>query len=336
MIILGVEGTAHTLAFSLIEKENNKIRIISDKRIQYKANEKEKGIKPSHMAEFHFENMVKLFLETLKESGLSIKEIDAIAYSAGPGFGHTLRQVAFFTKILAKKYNKKVFPVNHLVAHLEIGRIINKLEAEEPLYFFVSGANTLIAIKEDWYKVLGETIDIGVGNFLDKVGRLFDIPFPAGPKIEELAMKGNKLIELPYTIKGMDLSLAGLVTKIKQIKEKYKKEDIFYSLQEHLFSMLIEILERALAYTEKDKVVYGGGVLANKILRKKLEIMAKDFGVKLYEIPIYLSGDNATMIASSIEQFEPIDWKLVNFDPYWRIEREIPSFLHSKKSKKSA
>lgn len=329
MLILGIEGTAHTLAFSIVEKEKNKIKIIVDKRIQYKPNEEEKGIKPSNMAEFHFENMIKLFLETLNESDLSMKEIDYIAYSAGPGFGHTLRQISFFSKLLAKKFNKEVYPINHLVAHLEIGRLINNLKAEEPLYFFVSGANTLIVIKDEWYKVLGETIDIGVGNFLDKIGRLFNLTFPAGPKIEELAKKDSELIELPYTVKGMDLSLAGLVTKIKQLKDKYKKEDIFYSLQEHLFSMLIEILERALAYTEKDKVVYGGGVLANKTLRQKLEIMAKEFGVKLYEIPINLSGDNAVMIASSIEQFEPINWKLVNFDPYWRIEYKKPYFLRS-------
>jgi glycoprotease/Kae1 family metallohydrolase len=329
VLILGIEGTAHTLAFSVIEKEKNRIKILSDKRVQYRPSEQEKGIKPSLMAEFHFENMIKLFKETLNEANLKIKDIDYIAYSAGPGFGHTLRQVAFFTKILAKKYNKEVFPINHLVAHLEIGRIMNNLKAEEPLYFFVSGANTLIAIKEDWYKVLGETIDIGVGNFLDKIGRIFDLPFPAGPKIEEIAKKGKQLIELPYTIKCMDLSLAGLVTKIKQLKNKYKKEDIFYSLQEHLFSMLIEILERALAYTDKDKVVYGGGVLANQTLRKKLEIMAKEFGVKLYEIPTYLSGDNAVMIASAIEQFEPINWKLVNFDPYWRIEMKKPYFLRN-------
>ena len=330
MLVLGIEGTAHTLAYSIIEfedKEIPSIKVLADKRIQYKPSPVEKGIKPSKMAEFHYENLISLLKETLKDANLNMRDLDLIAYSAGPGFGHTLRQVAFLTKVLAKKFNLKVVPVNHLVAHLEIGRILNKLSAEEPLYFFVSGANTLIAVKEEWYKVLGETFDVGVGNFFDKIGRIFNIPFPAGPKIEELARKGKNLIELPYPVKGMSLSLAGLVTKTKQIKDKYPIEDIMFSLQEYVFSMLIETLERALAYTDKDKVVFGGGVTANKTLRKKLELMAKEFGVKLYEIPIEYSGDNAVMIASAINQFPKISWREVNFDPYWRIDEKLPAFI---------
>ncbi len=329
MLVLGIEGTAHTLSFALVDfnKEKETFRLLSEKKVQYKPDKEEKGIKPSKMAEYHFENLFKLFEDLLNETNISIKEIEYITYSAGPGFGHTLRQIAFFTKTLSYLFNKKIVPVNHLVAHLEIGRIINKLKDIEPLYFFVSGANTLIVIKEKWYKVLGETLDIGVGNFFDKVGRLFGIPFPAGPKIEELAKKGEKFIELPYTVKGMSLSLAGLVTKIKQLKEKYRKEDILFSLQENVFSMLIETLERAIAYSEKEKVVFGGGVLANKTFREKLKIMAKEFGIKLYEIPLEYSVDNSVMICSSILQFPSITYNYVNFDPYWRIENPLPNFL---------
>ena len=329
MLVLGIEGTAHTLAFSLVEYnlEKEKFKVIGEKRIQYKPSPEEKGIKPSKMAEFHFENLFNLFQSLLNEKNISVKEIDTIAYSAGPGFGHTLRQIAFFSRSLAYLFNKPIYPVNHLVAHLEIGRLINGLKDIEPLYFFVSGANTLIVVKDKWYKVLGETLDIGVGNFFDKVGRIFEIPFPAGPKIEELAKKGKKFIELPYTVKGMSLSLAGLVTKVKQLKDKYSKDDLLFSLQESVFSMLIETLERALAYSEKEKLVFGGGVLANKTLREKLKTMAKEFGVKLYEIPFEYSGDNAVMIATAIKQFQEINWEYVNFDPYWRIEKPLPNFL---------
>jgi len=147
--------------------------------------------------------------------------------------------------------------------------------------------------------VFGETLDMGVGNFIDQVARALGLGFPGGPLLEKLAKKGSKLIELPYSLKGMDVNFGGLYTLIKKyVKEKkYKKEDLAYSIQEYIFAMLIEALERAVAHLGKKEVSLGGGVACNSRLQEMLKIMAKERGLKYYIPPKEVLVDNGVMIA---------------------------------------
>lgn len=127
--------------------------------------------------------------------------------------------------------------VNHCLAHIEIGRLATK--AADPLTLYVSGGNTIVtAFESGRYRVFGETLDIAVGNLLDAFARQAGISHPGGPKIERFALGGKDLLDLPYTVKGMDLSFSGLLTAATDVlrSDKYRLEDICYSLQEVAFN----------------------------------------------------------------------------------------------------
>ena len=128
----------------------------------------------------------------------------------------------------------------------------------DPIVLYASGANTqVIGYLNGRYRIFGETLDIGLGNALDKFARSRDLPHPGGPAIEEMARKGS-YIELPYTVKGMDLAFSGLVSAAKEIRAPI--EDVCFSLQETAFAMCVEVSERALAHAEKEEILLVGGV----------------------------------------------------------------------------
>ena len=197
----------------------------------------------------------------------------------------------------AIKYNKPIVGVNHCIAHVEITKMFG---VKDPVGLYVSGGNTqVLALEGKRYRVFGETLDIGIGNALDTFAREVGLGFPGGPKIERLAREGKRYIELPYAVKGMDLSFSGLLTEaVRKFKSgKYKIEDIAYSFQETAFAALVEVTERAVAHTEKGEVVLVGGVAANNRLREMLRIMTEDRGVKFFVPPYELCRDNGAMIA---------------------------------------
>ena len=187
--------------------------------------------------------------------------------------------------------------MNHCVAHLEVGRW--SADAEDPVLLYVSGANTqIIAYEGGRYRVFGETLDMGVGNFLDSLAREFGFGFPGGPRIEEAAEDGEEFLSLPYSVKGMDVSLGGLFTKVKRMyhNEGVSVEDLSYSVQETVFAMLTEITERALSHTGKDAVVLGGGVVCNDRLQNMVATMCEERGASMHAPEQMYLRDNAGMI----------------------------------------
>ncbi len=308
-IILGIESTAHTFGVGIVKNG----KIISNVKKTFTTDSG--GLIPIEVAKHHFENKKEVYFEALVEAGLENKEdkIDAIAFSQGPGLAPCLLEGMKFAKELAKKLNKPIVPVNHCIAHLEIGKITG---AKDPVMLYVSGANTqVIAYESGKYRVFGETLDLGVGNFIDTIARYMGLGFPGGPKIQKLAEESKKnYIELPYKVKGMDIVLAGIQTKIKQMidSEKYSIKDIAYSLQETVFAMLVETAERALAHTGKKELLLGGGVACNSRLQEMCELMCgerkssltgspkrqtKERVCKLFVPENSLLVDNAGMIA---------------------------------------
>ncbi|MCX6748383.1 MAG: UGMP family protein, partial [Candidatus Pacearchaeota archaeon] len=143
-----------------------------------------------------------------------------------------------------------------------------------------------------------ETLDVGIGNFIDTFARYAGMGFPGGPKIAELA-KAGKYVELPYSVKGMDVAFSGMLTKLRQMLEskKYKLEDLSFSLQETAFAMLVESAERALAHTGKKELLLGGGVACNTRLQEMCRIMCEERGAKLFCPENSLLVDNPGMIA---------------------------------------
>lgn len=200
-----------------------------------------------------------------------------------------------FCKRESKKLGIPIVPVNHCIAHLEIGRSVG---SQDPVLLYASGANTqIIAFASGKYRIFGETLDIGVGNFIDKVARHFGMPFPGGPKMEIVA-RGGKYIEMPYSIKGMDVSFSGMQTKLQQLFDKGEKiENLAFSMQETAFAMLIEAAERAMAHTGKKELVLGGGVGCNSRLQEMCRIMCEERGAKFFCPPREFLIDNGGMIA---------------------------------------
>jgi glycoprotease/Kae1 family metallohydrolase len=185
------------------------------------------------------------------------------------------------------------------------------------------------------YRVFGETLDIALGNCLDVFAREAGLHqekgLPFGAVIEKLALDGKELVPLPYTVKGMDLSLSGLLTAAANIlrKRDHRIEDLCYSIQETAFSMVTEITERALAHTEKEEVLLTGGVAANKRLQSMIETIAEEHDARFAVVPSQFATDNGAMIAwTGILAFKhnmvtPIDKSFVRLK--WRLEEvEIP------------
>lgn len=291
--ILGIESTAHTIGVGIVTTDG---KILGDARKTYVP--EKGGIIPVDAANFLSANFQVVLKEAIEKANLKLEEIDAIAFSQGPGLGPCLYVGANSAKALSKKYKKPLLGANHCIAHVEIGKLLTG--AKEPVVLYVSGGNTqVIAFAGGRYRVFGETLDIAIGNCLDQFSRELGLKHPGGPKIEELASKGKNYIELPYVVKGMDLSFSGLLTEItrKYNSKKFSAENLCFSFQETCFAMLTEVTERACAHTEKNEVLLTGGVAANKRLQEMLRIMSEERGARFYNCPREFAGDNGSMIA---------------------------------------
>jgi len=290
-IIIGVESTAHTFGIGIVKNG----KILSNVRAAYTT--EKGGIIPMDAAKHHEQKKYEVYEEALKQAGIKEKDIDAIAFSQGPGLAPSLLVGMKFTKEIAGRLKVPIVPVNHCIAHLEIGRITG---AKDPVMLYASGANTqIIAYAAGKFRIFGETLDVGVGNFIDNFARHAGLGFPGGPKIQEMAEKGKNLIEIPYKVKGMDVAFSGILTNLRQKIEsgKYNINDLAYSLQEVVFAMLVETSERALAHTGKKELLLGGGVGCNKRLQEMCSIMCKERGARFFVPSNDLLTDNGSMIA---------------------------------------
>ncbi len=297
MISLGIESSADKLGVGIIDSDG---KILSNIRMTYKP-PFGSGIHPREASEFHSINMPKVINRAFQESGVQPDDIDLISFTKGPGLGPCLRIGVIAARTLALALNKPIMPVNHPIAHVEIGRLEGQLA--DPVVLYVSGGNTqVIAYSEGRYRVFGETLDIPVGNCLDVFGRnagLSDKEQPMGKVIEDEALRGSNYINIPYVIKGMDVSFSGILTHITKLfqSKKYELPDLAYSLQETVFSMLVEVTERALAHTRKKEILVCGGVAANTRLKEMLSEMAISHNATFKGLDANLALDNGVMIA---------------------------------------
>ncbi|MEM2932759.1 MAG: KEOPS complex N(6)-L-threonylcarbamoyladenine synthase Kae1 [Candidatus Pacearchaeota archaeon] len=322
-ICLGIESTAHTFGVAIVEGH----KILSNIRDVYTT--EKGGIIPVEAAKHHMQIKEKVFEQALSVANVKIKDIDTVAFSQGPGLPPCLLVGKNFAKELALRLAIPVIPVNHCIAHLEVVRAVTK--ASDPVLLYTSGANTqVIAYAANRYRVFGETLDIGVGNFIDTFARYVGLGFPGGPKIAELAEKGKKLIRLPYTVKGMDVAFSGMLTNLQQKfnSQRYALEDLCYSLQEHAFAMLIEVTERAMAHLGKKELALGGGVACNKRLQEMAKAMVKVRKGRCFIPEASLLVDNAAMIALTAQfmvmakkfEFDKKEIERIEIKPHQRTD----------------
>ncbi|HKZ88615.1 MAG TPA: KEOPS complex N(6)-L-threonylcarbamoyladenine synthase Kae1 [Candidatus Bathyarchaeia archaeon] len=260
------------------------------------------GIHPREAARHHAEVADKILAEALAKAGVKPKDLSLIAFAQGPGLGPCLRTGATVARALASFLGIPLVGVNHSVGHIEIGKL--ETGARDPVTLYVSGGNTMVtAFAAGRYRVLGETLDIALGNCLDVFAREAGLKhqkgLPLGAAVEQLAKEGKVLLSLPYVVKGMDLSLSGLLTSAMTLLQKGEcnLEDLCYSLQENAFSMVTEVTERALAHTEKKAVLLTGGVAANKRLQEMLKVIAEEHNASFNVVPHEFAADNGAMIA---------------------------------------
>ena len=292
MLCLGIEGTAHTVGVGIVDET---CRILAN--VYATVRPEIGGIHPREAANHHAERVVPLIEEAAAKAGVSLRDVDVIAFSQGPGLGPCLRTVATAARALALSLDRPLVGVNHCVAHIEIGR--GRCKCDDPVLLYASGGNTqVIAYAAGRYRVFGETLDIGIGNMLDKFGREVGMPFPAGPLIEKHARDGKELLPLPYSVKGMDVAFSGMLTAALALHHQGARlEDLCYSIQETAFAMLTEVTERAMAHVDKGEVLLGGGVVRNQRLRSMVERMAGDREARMYVPEGELCIDNGAMIA---------------------------------------
>ncbi|MET1160683.1 MAG: KEOPS complex N(6)-L-threonylcarbamoyladenine synthase Kae1 [Thermoprotei archaeon] len=304
MYVLGIESTSHTFGVGIVRYDENtkRVEILSNIYKQYKP--VVGGIHPREAALHHTRVAPEVLKNALEKAGIGIDQVSAIAVALGPGLGPCLRVGATLARYLAARYNKPLIPVNHAVAHIEIGKFINRFK--DPLIVYVSGGNTLVSIqKKGYYRVLGETLDIPLGNLFDTFAREVGLAPPyiinGKHQIDICSEWGSRFIPLPYTVKGIDLSFSGLLTAsleyAKKAKTKEELGNICRSLRETAFNMLVEVAERALVLTGKRELLLVGGVAANRYLSTKLDTMAKHHNAKYGGTPPEYAGDNGAMIA---------------------------------------
>jgi len=298
--VLGIESTAHTLSFGGIYDSG---LLIPSSSSMIKP--EEGGIHPREAADHHADIAGALLKKFLQKNQLNLTDMSSVSFSQGPGLGPCLRIGASIARSLSSAHNIPLIGVNHCVAHIEIGRL--ECDCDDPVLLYVSGGNTQVISKlAGKYRVLGETLDIGIGNMLDKFARVHGYPFPGGPIVEIEADKWRSLnpdvdlmdYSLPYAVHGMDLAFSGTMTAaVRSIANGAEFGAVCWSLQEHVFAACIEVAERALAHTGKTELLLGGGVACNSRINEMSRLMCQERGAMAFTPANQYCVDNGTMIA---------------------------------------
>ncbi|KAI5452968.1 putative tRNA threonylcarbamoyladenosine biosynthesis protein kae1 [Naganishia albida] len=335
-ICLGLEGSANKFGAGIISHSPNPdagkskrsgpsdiVSVLSNVRHTY-ITPPGQGFLPADTARHHKQWALKIIQKAVEDAGIQMQDVDVIAYTKGPGMGSPLQSVALVARTLSLLYDKPLIGVNHCVGHIEMGRHITK--SNNPIILYVSGGNTqVIAYSQQRYRIFGETLDIAVGNCLDRFARVVGLPNDPAPglNIELAARRGKRLVALPYATKGMDVTLSGLLTATEQYTQdpRYRgpqanlapgededpanadkiitMEDLCFTLQETVFAMLVEITERAMAHVGSGDVLIVGGVGCNERLQQMMGIMASERNGRVFATDESFCIDNGIMIAQA-------------------------------------
>ena len=329
-IILGIETSCDETAVSLIQEEDNGIPKILSNIVssQFDIHKEFGGVVPELAARSHVEKIDLISKKAIKESGVKLNDISAIAATSGPGLIVCLTVGLNFGKALASSLGVPFIGVNHLEGHALSPKLNTKLDYPYLLLLISGGHSQYLSVNGlGNYKRLGTTIDDALGEAFDKTAKLLGIEFPGGPKIEEFAKKGDKdKFDLPMPIVnkgGCNLSFAGLKTAIlritRNIKTEQEKFDLAASFQKTIQEILYE--KTKVAFDEFKKVysqdrtsfVVAGGVAANKGIRAKLIKVSNENNFEPIFPDLKLCGDNAAMIAMvglekfRVKQFDGLD-----------------------------
>ena len=341
-IILGIESSCDETAASIISENEQGAPIILSSIIssQTDVHKRFGGVVPELAARSHIEKIDLITKKALDDSKIKIKDIDAVAATAGPGLIVCLSVGLSFGKAVAFSLNKPFIAVNHLEGHALSPKLNSKLDFPYLLLLISGGHTQFLSVNElGKYKRLGTTIDDAVGEAFDKTAKMLGIEFPGGPQIEVYAKKGDpNKYELPKPIfhkGGCNLSFAGLKTAVLRIVKLIKTDQEKYDLAASFQKTVEEILYKKtkVAFKEFQNIngdksntfVVAGGVAANKKIRDTLTKLCEEENFNAIFPPINLCGDNAAMIAMvGLEKFKKKQFNDLDYPakPRWALDEE--------------
>ena len=309
VIILAIESSCDETACAIV-KNGNEI-LASKVATQIDVHTLYGGVVPEIASRIHVENISIIIKETLIQANLTVNDVDAIAFTKGPGLIGSLHVGVLAAKTLAWAYNKPLVGVHHLSGHIYANAFVDKLQFPL-LALVVSGGHTeLVYMKEDYdFKVIGTTLDDAIGESYDKVGRLLDLPYPGGPKIDKLSKLGQPVYKLPkpkvdspldFSFSGLKSAIMQSINRIEKSGEKVDINDMCASFQQTALSALWDRVDYALKNYDVKQFVLAGGVAANSKLREIVQQkMQQDYPNISYIIPpLSCCTDNAAMIGAS-------------------------------------
>ncbi len=307
-IILAIESSCDETACSIVKNGNEILSNIVSSQIN--VHKKFGGVVPEVASRIHVENISVVISEAMEQAKVTMDDIDAIAFTQGPGLIGSLHVGVQAAKTLAWMYNKPLIPLHHIIGHIYANGFVDEL-AFPLLALVVSGGHTeLVFMKDEWsFDILGTTQDDAIGEAYDKVARVLGLPYPGGPAIDKLAKEGNKhyVLPTPKTEKELDFSFSGLKSAVLQLIQREEKKgeainkaDLAYCFQETALDTLVGKTCKAVELMHPKQVVLAGGVAANSRLREKMtESMQKYPDVHLTIPPLWCCTDNAAMIGAA-------------------------------------
>lgn len=308
MVILGIETSCDETAASIISGGSIRSNVIASQAVH----ETFGGVVPELASRAHHKTIWQTVKQALDEASLQPKDVDAIAVTQGPGLMGSLLVGLSFAKGLAISFNKPLIGVNHIDAHM----YANFIEHDEVYPFvalIVSGGHTRLVYVDNLFshKLLGDTRDDAAGEAFDKIGKILGLPYPAGPQVDERSKNGDpKFHDFPRSMikKGLDFSFSGLKTSVlyytQEMGDEYVNnhlDDICASVSAAITDVLTAKLKRAVQQTGVKHVMLAGGVSANSMLRKKMDLLSQRMHLTLMIPSVQYCTDNAAMIAKTGE-----------------------------------
>ena len=306
--VLGIESSCDETSAAVISNTKILSNIIANQDVHQKYG----GVVPELASRAHLKNIIPVVDRAIAEANIEKKDLDAIAYTRGPGLLGSLLVGSSFGKSLSLSLNIPLIEVNHMQAHLLAHFIDDNSENKTNFPFLgvnISGGHTQIVLCKDYFKmeIIGETLDDSIGEAYDKCGKMIGLSYPAGPKIDQFARKGNPTkfkFSIPK-VSGLNFSFSGLKTNFKQFIEdkslnnklfiNEERDNLCSSLQETITKILIDKIIQASKNTGIKNIVFGGGVSANSRIRESANRELKNF--KLFFPKIEYTTDNAAMVA---------------------------------------
>lgn len=302
VIVLGIESSCDETSVAVVKNGREVLSNIINSQIN--VHELYGGVVPEIASRMHTEVINEIMKEALKQAKCTLKDIDVIAVTQGPGLVGALLVGVSYAKGLSLSINKPLVAVNHIEGHIA-GNYLSHKDLEPPfLCLIISGGHTYLVNVKTYtcFDVLGKTRDDAIGEAFDKVARVVGLGYPGGPKVDKLANLGEANISLPVThFDNLDFSFSGIKTAVINLNHKtpdINKADLCASFQKAVTEMLINNVQKAIKQLNVSKIVLAGGVSSNSYIRKNFDNLAKEQKIKVYYPELKLCTDNAAMIAA--------------------------------------